>query len=390
MRQIALSLLLTPALVVPCAAEAPSLADELRAEIARLRESLARAEQLLARVESEAAAPGPPAEPEPSAVAEARPAPARRAPALNTPPKLPPSKPERYEKKPPRFDVLLQGRYDHFDDSSQQTTFFLRKAELGVKGHITDNVDFSLELDPVRAPTRNDPYRRTYLRLTHIDRLHVKIGLEKAPIGLEELTSTAQIPFVDRSEVTDRFAAAEEVGIHFESNWDRFMMQLAVTNGGRRLLRDDNRHKDVSARVVFGLTPDLSLGVATLHGKTGPEELDRKRYNAELKLGDNFTGVQTEFYRAKDADNWSSAFYVSGFWARRLDAGWLTHIQPVARYEHIDSDDADPAKELRLLTLGFALHFDGNLAKLQFNYLNDLRSGGPRKDELRAQYQVEF
>jgi hypothetical protein len=35
------------------------------------------------------------------------------------------------------------------------------------------------------------------------------VGLEKAPIGIEELTANGQIPFVDRSEVTDRFAAAE-------------------------------------------------------------------------------------------------------------------------------------------------------------------------------------
>ena len=114
-------------------------------------------------------------------------------------------------------------------------TFILRKAELGVKGHIAPHVDFSLELDPVRS---NDPFCRTYIRLSHWDRLHVKLGLEKAPIGLEELTPTAQLPFVDRSQVSDRFAAAEELGVHFESRWERGLFQFALTNGGRRLLRD--------------------------------------------------------------------------------------------------------------------------------------------------------
>ncbi len=143
-------------------------------------------------------------------------------------------------------------------------TFILRKAELGVKGHIAPHVDFSLELDPVRS---NDPFCRTYIRLSHWDRLHVKLGLEKAPIGLEELTPTAQLPFVDRSQVSDRFAAAEELGVHFESRWERGLFQFALTNGGRRLLRDDYKQKDLTARAVWALRPWLSMGVANLAGE---------------------------------------------------------------------------------------------------------------------------
>lgn len=93
------------------------------------------------------------------------------------------------------------------------------EAALGIKSRIAPRTDFSLELDPVRP---DDPFRRTYVRTAAHERLHIKVGLEKAPIGLEELMPTAQVPFVDRSDVSDRFAAAEELGVHLESRWPRW------------------------------------------------------------------------------------------------------------------------------------------------------------------------
>ena len=369
--------------------------DELRAEIVRLRAGLARAEALLERLE--AANPPAPAGPTPEVlsppvptVAQGATPPPRRPPAFNTPPKLPPSSAADFRKEPPRVDVLVQTRFDHFADTNRNSTFFLRKAEVGIKGHIARHVDFSLELDPARAPV-NDPYRRTYIRLSHLNWLHVKLGLEKAPIGVEELTANGQIPFVDRSEVTDRFAAAEEMGLFLESTWDRWMFQTSVTNGGRRLLRDDNRHKDVTARAVWAAHEKLSLGVSTLQGRVGPDAQDRIRYNIEAKYGaDNLQGAQAEYYRAKDGEIWSNAFYVAAFWARRVTSDWLTHVQPVVRYEHVDRTDDAPGAELRLVTLGTSLLFVEQRAKLQINWLTDVRRNGPRKDEFRAQYTVEF
>lgn len=368
----------------------------MRAEIARLRESLARADALLTRVEAErvpAASPSPPAA-SVQAVAPAEPPPApptQRAPALNTPPRLPASEPENYKKIPPRIDVLLQSRYDHFADRSRNNTFFLRKAEVGFKANVAKNVDFSLELDAVRAFTANDPYRRTYIRFSHLKRLHFKVGMEKAPIGLEELTSSGQIPFVDRSEVSDRFAAAEEIGVFAESAWDKFLFQASLTNGGRRLLRDDNRQKDFTARAVWAPVANFSLGAATLQGHVGADATPRTRYALESRLGStNLQGAQAEFFRAKDGGVWSTAFYVNGFYARPLKSGPLTHVQPVARFEYMDREDDDAAREFKLLTVGFSLMMKEHKSKLQFNWLRDVRSNSPRKDEVRAQYSVEF
>ncbi len=357
-----------------------NLERELRAELTDLKARIVRMEVLLEQIGNEETG-----KPEQSAAAvQSPPSP---APALNTPPGLPPSFPEAFRKEPPRFDILLQPRADFFADTGQNDTFFLRKAEVGVKGHIAPNVDFSLEADFARP---DDILRRTYIRLTHVPWLHLKLGLEKTPIGLDELNSTAEIPFVSRSEVSDRFSTAEDLGVHLESRWPRWLFQFSVSNGAPRAVRrDNNDHKDLTARVVWGPRPWLSLGMATLQGQAGSEERVRDRYNLEFKLGSNLSGLQSEFYRAQDSEILSSAYYLAGQWAFPVRQTWMTHFQPVIRYEHIGRSDREPLEELRLLTFGLSLLFDEHRSKFQMNYLKDLHTGS-QKDEFRAQYQMEF
>lgn len=391
MRKILLCVLSFGTLMAASArAQQPDTEQQLRAELAKMKELVARVEALLAGIEA-ARTPSPTGSPPAATQPQPKPMVAaemvrQQAPGMNTPPMMPVSRPEGFRKAPPRIDVLLQVRGDFPEDTSRTSTFFLRKAEVGLKGHLFGGVDFSLEIDPVRP---SDPLRRTYIRLTRFDKLHVKLGLEKAPIGLEELTSTARIPFVDRSEVTDRFAAAEELGVHLESHWEKWLFQFAVTNGGRRLLRDDNRQKDVTGRIVFSPHKKVTFGLAALSGENGPTRTARDRYNTEFRWGNHLTGLQSEFYRARDASIHSSAFYVAGYWAIPTRWGMVTHIQPVARYEFIGRSDRDLQQERRLVTFGASFLLTEQKAKFQINYLKDVCNPA-RRDELRALYQIEF
>ncbi len=370
-----------------------TLQQELRSELAKLKAQVDHVERLLERLEKEGpespveAAPGAEPSVPPTRAEVTLPTPAPKlAPALNTPPRLPVSETSAFQKAPPRFDVLFQVRGVAPRAIGQNNTFSFRKVEFGIKGHVAPNVDYSVELDPVRA---EDPFRRTYIRLSYLRRLQVKLGLEKTPIGLDELTSNAEVPFVERSEVSNRFSNAEDLGVHLESRWNHWLFQGSVTNGGRRLLRDNNKDKDVTARVVWAPLPWLSVGAATLQGHAGGDSLERRRYNAELKLGSNLSGFQSEFYRAQDEPIWSSAYYLAGFYAFPVRKPWLTHVQPVMRYEQIDRSDRSAENELRLLTFGVSFLFNEHRSKFQVNYLKDLHTGS-LKDELRAQYQVMF
>jgi len=308
-----------------------------------------------------------------------------QTPALGTPSALP-SDSAAYGDLGLRIAVLLQVRADFPEAEGDLSTFFLRKAEVGLRARVNEHTHISVELDPVDP---DDPFRRTYLRLSHLPRLHVKLGMEKAPVGLEELLSSASQPFVDRSAVTDRFALAEEVGAHLESRWDHWLFQMSLTTGGRRLLRDDNDRKDLSARAVWAPVEGASVGVSGLRGHAGPEELDRRRFNVEFKVGSEASGLQTEFYRATDTEVRSSAFYASVFRMVPIDVGAFEALQPAIRYEHFERSDNVRQDEMRLLTLGLGAFLDGNRSKLQASYLADLRSGFG-EGGFRIQFQVEF
>lgn len=108
--------------------------EQLRSELATLKKEMARIEALLRQIESRstpegANTPSPSASPATPSVA------AQAAPAMNTPPALP-AQPADYIKMTPRFDVLMQVRADAYGDAAKIGTFRLRKAEIGIKGHI--------------------------------------------------------------------------------------------------------------------------------------------------------------------------------------------------------------------------------------------------------------
>lgn len=374
--RLAALLLFLPALA---AAQQPDTTrrelDSLRAEVARLQaavEQLGSERSNGTRPSGDSGLPANARERQPPS-------------ALNTPSRLPHAADE-YRKAPPRFDVLLQVRGDYIADEPEVATFFFQKVELGIKGQVAEDIAFSVELDPVRP---DDPFRRTYIRLGYLEHLLLKVGLEKAPVGLAELTSSDELPFVSRPEVSNRFAPAEELGVHLEAPWEHWLVQLSVTNGNGRAARDDNERKDVSARVVWGPLPWLSVGASANQGAIGEVPRDRDRYNVEVRLGDDLSGLQAEGYRAKDASVWSTAAYVEAYRAIPVRADWLAHVQPAIRYERIDRNDDVAVEELSGLTVGLNLLFHGHSAKLQLNYLSDLRSQG-RASEYRALYQVAF
>lgn len=136
----------------PVWAQQQDFKAEIRNELADLQSRIARLEALLVRMDDQATPNIQKMESMALTNFQASlvpPPPARQAPALNTPPKLPRSVPESYAKDPPRFDILIQTRADFPADNSRNDTFYLRKAEIGVKGNIAPMWIFLWNLKPL-------------------------------------------------------------------------------------------------------------------------------------------------------------------------------------------------------------------------------------------------
>ncbi len=317
-------------------------------------------------------------------------------PAQKDYPKLilqPAAKPQLPDKLP-NIEVLFLTRTDLFKDTDfKHSSTFLRKVEIGFSGKINDLIGFRVEVDPVKP---NDPFRRTFIQFTPHKYIDLRVGQEKAPLGMEELMRTSRVPFADRSDVSDRFAPAEELGVVAYLGNDKLKLGFSVTDGRKRQKtenqRDNNDFKDITERLVFKPVNWVELGFARMDGRVGPDKLERNRTNISFRLGDrnNINFLYGEYFNAKDGEVESDAFHVAAGKGFKLNNPYIDTIVPAFRYEKLTQEGPpELLDELKQITFGLNFWLQRYDAKVVVNYLKDLKSNG-FKDQWRFLYQVSF
>ncbi|MHC4939243.1 MAG: OprO/OprP family phosphate-selective porin [Planctomycetota bacterium] len=112
-------------------------------------------------------------------------------------------------------DLGWSGASD-FDASETPNEFRIRSARLGIFGHAYRGVLFKLQVEFADS----DPdLKDAYVGLRHPGRgLKVLAGHQHEPFGLEQLTSSANTLFMERSSATSAFAPGRNSGILFSNN----------------------------------------------------------------------------------------------------------------------------------------------------------------------------
>jgi hypothetical protein len=292
------------------------------------------------------------------------------------------------------IEILSLFRTDIFRNPSYKfSSTYLRKIEIAFNGRVNDWIDLKVELDPVKP---NDPFRKVYARFTPYKYLDVRVGQEKAPLGMEELMRTSRVPFADRSDVSDRYAPAEELGIILYVGSDQYKFGFSLTDGHRRqkieTQRDDNNFKDVTASFCYKPTDWIELGVARIDSRTGAAENTRQRTNVSFKLGDkdNFTFAYGEYFRAKDGPVISDAFHLNAGMGVKVDNPYLEAVVPAVRYEQAkQSGPSNLLDELDQVTVGVNFWLKQYSARVTVNYVKDLNNSGLR-DQWRLLYQISL
>ena len=136
----------------------------------------------------------------------------------------------RFESADKKFKVKMGGRIqlDHwwiddenvnaigqnFDDGVEA-----RRIRLYNAGLIYGNVEYKLQVD--FADPENPVFRDLYIGLTNLDDCYgclmpsIRVGQFKAPMGLEKLTSSNDITFMERAAVSETFAPGRQYGLMF-------------------------------------------------------------------------------------------------------------------------------------------------------------------------------
>jgi len=118
-----------------------------------------------------------------------------------------------------KFETVLGGRIqvdawamdkDDFDDVKGKSGTEFRRARIFVKGKMYDNWTYKGQYDFADNKTT---MKDAWIGYNGLDLFKIKIGQFKQPMGLEELTSSKYITFMERALPTEAFATSRRIGL---------------------------------------------------------------------------------------------------------------------------------------------------------------------------------
>lgn len=341
----------------------------------------------------------------------------------------------------PRGRFHLDMGFNDSDETELSDGFLNRRSRIGVAGSLNDDWGFQIEYDfGENGTSAND------VRLTRkVGGGTFKIGQFKVPFGLNELTSSNNITFMERSSPSNVTADSRRLGIGYDSFSGPVGFQVMAY--GRAIgdsLGGGDMPLGVAGRMVFNPvktdTQLLHLGIAAAHENRRDADTVRFRDRPEsrassgtrlidtgditdvdstLKFGAEFAyqagpfSVESEYFRTKlnrDAgeeptfDGWHiQAGYVLTGESRGYRGGVFRGISPsrsagawelAARYSRANLNDGGfVGGEQNNLTLGLNWYATSNIRFMANLIFVDVEDGvaapeddSPRILAMRAQY----
>jgi phosphate-selective porin OprO/OprP len=301
-----------------------------------------------------------------------------------------------------------------------RTSFTIRRMRTKFDGWVyTKDLTYELQFDTAQQSNLLQDANVNYDFTEGKKAFMMKVGQYKVPFGRQELTSSGNQQFVDRSVVSGTFARGRDIGVQlwgtpFNSRID---WRVGVFNGnGRTVSRNDNDDLQVNARLMwqpFGDVrysesdfestdrPLLALGVGyegssrpvAAAGTTAAHENDQTITAADVAFKFKGFSLFGELFQRENDRTLAtlSDFDDSGF---VVQAGYFVipqKLEVALRFGELDPNDDldDNEREERGLALGY--FFNKHNHKLQADYreLEDIARRTTDK-EARLQYQLIF
>ncbi len=305
----------------------------------------------------------------------------------------------------------IQADYDNYffdqDDNgntlNKANSFYFKRARLGVMGSIPYDVSYYVmaEFSPV---TQGQPYLLdafvTYAPFGKYAKF--TMGQFKGPVGLELNTPCHALHTIRRSTVVNNLATPfRDMGIMVFGTSDSlfgkkdfFAYNIALLNGSGMNTWDDNKYKDIAARLVISPWEWLKIGGSYRTGKQDIKKTDqvqktRTRYGADVSFTYKNILLQGEYLAGEDVGKVTSGggcggkatsadddeiFNKSGYFVM---AGYMTpwNLQPIIKYESYDPDQTDyqylfVSQDFIQTTFTFGInYFLNDWTRIQVNYL---------------------
>lgn len=289
---------------------------------------------------------------------------------------------EKLTKAMPKISGYVMGRYMYNGDES---TFRLRRVRVSISGDLTSKLDYKFQ-----AELASFKLLDAYFNYKPFDQLKIKAGQFKVPFTIEntDYTPTKMI-LMDHPMVLDRLVgtsekigdttlktAGRELGIDLHGAFFEGMLKydVAVFNGAGLNVTDNNKSKDVVARLMLTPVKGLTLSGSYYWGEFGDEYYARERFAVGAVYDCKHFIVRGEYIGAKtgfeegtvDQEGW----YALAGW--KFNEQWMV----AARYDSFtENTEIRSATEQANYTFGVAWK-PYKFIRLQANYVHEDRMEG--------------
>ncbi|MBR5464492.1 MAG: porin [Alistipes sp.] len=293
---------------------------------------------------------------------------------------------DKFTQAMPKISGYVMGRYMYNGDES---TFRLRRVRVSVAGDLTPKLDYKFQ-----AELSSFKLLDAYFNYKPFDQLKIKAGQFKVPFTIEntDYTPTKMI-LMDHPMVLDRLVgtseeigdtmlktAGRELGIDLHGAFFEGMLKydVAVFNGAGLNVTDNNKSKDVVARLMLTPVKGLTISGSYYWGEFGDMYYARERFAVGAVYDCKHFLVRAEYIGAKtglegqydvinvDQEGW----YALAGW--RINEKWMM----AARYDTFTEDtEARSATEQVNYTFGVAWK-PYKFIRLQANYVHEDRMQG--------------
>ncbi len=251
----------------------------------------------------------------------------------------------------PRISGYIQLRY--LWDDADQSSFTVRRARFDMKGDISKKIDYRLQVEFASKVHLLD----AFVQYKPFRQLNVKVGQYKVPFSIENTDYTPlKFEFIDYPMALRKLmgynevvggetlsASGRDMGLSLYGGFgkrDGYCLvnyDFGVFNGSGINASDNNRSKDVAARLSVKPAEGLMLSGSYYWGEYGKAYLKRQRYavgacydRGPIVVRSEWVGGTTEIAATETApanDLNSDGWYAMVGW--RASHTWM----PVARYE---------------------------------------------------------
>jgi phosphate-selective porin OprO/OprP len=292
-----------------------------------------------------------------------------------------------------------------------QTRSELRRARLNIKTKVADSWKAKLQFD--FAGNENDEsveIKDAYLEYSGWRMMNMIVGQDKEPFGLDELTSSKNLIFIERSMVTSAFAPGRNLGISLsnDNNMDTDILVWGVGVYQAETREDEGDTYAMTGRLAVvpwkSDTAFSHLGISGSYRDYDGEEFEIKE-SAQIHTADNIVfsdeidtdhlilyGVETAFgvgpfsfaaeYMIADVnavekndDAVFDGYYLSAGWfltgeTRPFKDGVWERVKPkssygawelVTRYSYLDAADNHIGSTADTVTLGVNWYINPNV-----------------------------